>query len=333
MINIGAQLASKVVGQSSAIGAIVSSVEMYQSGLAPEGRPAGIFLLLGPTGTGKTRTVEVLAEVLHGNPKNMLKINCGEYQAEHEVAKLIGAPPGYLGHRETSPILMQKALGNVASPGCDLSLILFDEIEKAAPSLARLLLGVFDKGTLGLGDGSTVYFEHTMIFMTSNLGAREMARETAPSLGFQSAVPVGDVADKLERVAMTAVKRKFSPEFINRIDRVITYQPLAAANFSSITDHEVNSLQLHIARRLGTRSFILDVPQSVRRWLTNEGTSVEYGARELKRTMHRHLSQPLASLVARGEVAPGSFVRVSVSRDGRSLRISPQKMVAMAGGV
>src|SRR5438067_799236 len=131
---------------------IVPYVQMHRAGLAPEGRPVGVFLLLGPTGTGKTRTVEALAEVLHGSEKHMLRVDCGEFQMDHEVAKLIGAPPGYLGHRETQPMLTQQKLTSVTTDSSNLSLVLFDEIEEAAPSMTRLLLGVLDKGLLRLGD-------------------------------------------------------------------------------------------------------------------------------------------------------------------------------------
>src|ERR1700760_2167148 len=165
---------------------IVPYVHMFQAGLAPEGRPAGVFLLLGPTGTGETRTVEALAGGLHGNARNLLLIDCGEFQMEHEVAKLIGAPPGYLGHRETQPMLTQQKLSSVASDRSELSLVLFDEIEKAAPSLTRLLLGVLDRGVLRLGDNSVVNFEKSLVFLTSNLGAKEMMREINPEFGFQA---------------------------------------------------------------------------------------------------------------------------------------------------
>src|SRR5665213_3707069 len=174
---------------------------MFQAGLAPENRPVGVFLLLGPTGTGKTRTVEALAETLHGSARNVLKIDCGEFQMEHEVAKLIGAPPGYLGHRETQPMLSQQRLTAVTSDNCGLSLVLFDEIEKAAPSLTRLLLGVLDRGVLRLGDNSSVNFEKSLVFLTSNLGAKEMMREINPDFGFQSAaggVPKDQISDKLQ---------------------------------------------------------------------------------------------------------------------------------------
>src|SRR6201993_739833 len=168
---------------------IVPYVQMYQAGLSPEGRPAGVFLLLGPTGTGKTRTVEALADVLHGREKHLLKVDCGEFQMEHEVAKLIGAPPGYLGHRETPPMLTQQKLGSVTSESSNLALVLFDEIEKPAPSMTRLLLGVLDKAVLRLGDNTSVNFERSMIFLTSNLGSREMLREIQPDFGFEAMLP------------------------------------------------------------------------------------------------------------------------------------------------
>src|SRR6202140_4355941 len=157
--DLTAVLSQRVIGQPNATRVIVPYIQMYQAGLAPEGRPVGVFLLLGPTGTGKTKTVEALAEILHGSEKNLLKGDCGEFQMEHEVAKLIGAPPGYLGHRETQPILTQKKLNSVTSEKSVLSIVLFDEIEKAAPSMTRLLLGVLDKAVLRLGDNTAVNFE------------------------------------------------------------------------------------------------------------------------------------------------------------------------------
>ena len=204
-------LSQKVVGQPDATRTIIPYIQMFQAGLSPEGRPVGVFLLLGPTGTGKTKTVEALAEVLHGSAKNVLKVDCGEFQMEHEVAKLIGAPPGYLGHRETQPMLTQQKLSGVTSEGSNLSLVLFDEIEKAAPSVTRLLLGVLDKAVLRLGDNTSVNFERTMIFLTSNLGAAAMRKELCPDFGFESMVQVatrGGLA-KLASIGMGEVRRKF----------------------------------------------------------------------------------------------------------------------------
>ena len=317
-------LSQKVIGQPAAMKYIVPYVEMYQAGLSPEGRPAGVFLLLGPTGTGKTKTVEALAEVLHGSEKNLLKVDCGEFKMEHEVAKLIGAPPGYLGHRETQPMLTQQKLTAVTSEKCNLSLVLFDEIEKAAPSLTRLLLGVLDKGVLRLGDNSSVNFEHSLVFLTSNLGAREMMKEINPEFGFQSVrggVPRTDLTNKLQNIALVAVRKRFSPEFVNRIDCIITYQPLTAESLSAILDHHITDLQNHVNTRLGNRSFTLEVPPETRQFLLEKGTSPEYGARELNRTIHRMLTQPLATLVATNQVAAGARVLVEVAQDREALNI------------
>jgi ATP-dependent Clp protease ATP-binding subunit ClpA len=338
---MAAELAERVIGQPESLDAIIPYIQMYQAGLSPEGRPIGVFLLLGPTGTGKTRTVEALAEVLHGSAKNVLRVDCGEYQMEHEVAKLIGAPPGYLGHRETQPMLTQVKLNAVMSEQNNLSIVLFDEIEKAAGSLQRLLLGVLDKATLRLGDNSTVNFERSLIFLTSNLGAREMARELRPEFGLETATvrPAASAAvaaidggrsaaKRLETVAVAAVKRKFSPEFINRIDLMLTYQSLDAAALDKILDLQVRSLQEHLDRRLGERSFQVEVPKRTRQFLLRHGTSVEYGARELKRTMHRFVMQPLAALVAEGRVAPRTVVRFEPNAAGERLDVLPGRLAA-----
>jgi len=326
-VEIYEQLTSRVIGQSQAMRQIVPYVQMHRAGLAPEGRPVGVFLLLGPTGTGKTRTVEVLADALHASEKSMIKVDCGEFQMEHEVAKLIGAPPGYLGHRETQPMLTQQKLSGVTSEGSNLSLVLFDEIEKAAPSMTRLLLGVLDKATLRLGDNTTVNFERSMIFLTSNLGAEAMRKELFPDFGFEglaSAEGRKNVPSKLEKIGLGAVRRKFSPEFVNRIDSVITYLPLETRSLRIILDQLLEALEDHIDRRLDDRAFSLDVTDEAREFLLEKGTSKEYGARELKRTILRYLTQPLAAMVDRGDVEPESTVRVDLAPDGDTLRLIPE---------
>ena len=317
------QLSRKVVGQPAAGEIIIPYIQMFQAGLAPEGRPVGVFLLLGPTGTGKTKTVEALAEVIHGSEKNLLKVDCGEFQMEHEVAKLIGAPPGYLGHRETQPILTQQKLNSVTSEKSVLSIVLFDEIEKAAPSMTRLLLGVLDKAVLRLGDNTAVNFEKSLVFLTSNLGAREMLKEITPDFGFQAGVKKEkvDLTGKLQAIGLAAVRKKFSPEFVNRIDAVITYQPLDADSLSAILDHQIRQLQNHVNNRLGQRCFTIEVPQESRQFLLRAGTSAQYGARELNRTIHRQLTQPLATMVATGQIAAGGKIRVDLSEDKNGLVI------------
>jgi ATP-dependent Clp protease ATP-binding subunit ClpA len=320
------ELSGSIIGQPQALAQIVPYVQMHQAGLAPEGRPVGVFLMLGPTGTGKTRTVEVLAQALHGSEKHLLRVDCGEFQMEHEVAKLIGAPPGYLGHRETQPMLSQQKLNGVTSDQCSLSLVLFDEIEKAAPSMTRLLLGVLDKAALRLGDNATVSFERTIIFMTSNLGADAMRKQLRPDFGFETMVGgVRNSAKKLEGIGMNAVRRKFSPEFVNRIDSVITYQPLNAAALAIIVDQQLEALERHIANRLMERAFEIEVDESAREFLLRKGTSDEYGARELKRVILRHLTQPLAAMVACGAVVPADMVHVEASEDGERLQLTVEE--------
>ncbi len=308
--SLSAQLRKRLVGQPEAIETIIPFIQMHQAGLSPEGRPIGVVMLLGPTGTGKTRTVEALAEALHGSSKNMLKVDCGEFQMEHEVAKLIGAPPGYLGHRETQPMLTQAKINGATSDNSDVSLVLFDEIEKAAPSMTRLLLGILDKATLRLGDNSTVSFENTLIFLTSNLGAKAISRINKPDFGFEAMLPTAPVEDssRVQNIGMAAVRRKFSPEFVNRIDSVITYKPLDRAACESILEHIFSNFTRMIQTRLGLRGFRLQCTPAGRNLLLDVGISVEFGARELKRTVQRNFIQPLAALVAQGKVPPGSTV-------------------------
>lgn len=315
--DIQERLNELLIGQPEAIDTIVPFVHMQQAGLAPEGRPVGVVLLLGPTGTGKTRTVEALAEVLHGSNKNLLRVDCGEFQMEHEVAKLVGAPPGYLGHRETQPMLNQAKVNGVASEHSEISIVLFDEIEKAAPSMTRLLLGILDKATLRLGDNSTVNFEKTLIFMTSNVGAKSIQRANKPDFGYEAMLPLAKTPDSVKtgKVGMSAVRQKFSPEFINRIDSVITYKPLDRAAHGVILDHIFNGFSRLIQQRLGTRAFRLQCTVAARNLLLETGTSMEYGARELKRTVQRNLMQPVAELVSKQQIPPGSMIILDAKDD------------------
>ncbi len=288
-------------GQPEAVATLVPAVEMFQAGISPKGRPAGVFLLLGPTGTGKTRTAEALAQVLHGNSKKLLKIDCGEYTMEHEIAKLIGAPPGYLGHRDTVPLLTQRRLLDISTESCKLSILLFDEIEKAAPSFTRLLLGILDHGTLHLGDNQEVLFDNTLVLMTSNLGSRAMCDALAPAYGFGNLTTIehpapSDLKGRLTSIGLAAVSRKFTPEFVNRLDGVITYLPLDAAALNLILDDQLNEVESRLLNRPG--KVTLNYFPGVRAFLLKEGTSDRYGARELKRLINRKLMQPLAHLLA-----------------------------------
>ena len=316
-------LARRIVGQPTALERIVPYLRMYQTHLNVPDRPAGIFLLLGPSGTGKTRTVEVLAEVLHGSAKHLLKIDCAEYQSDHEVAKLIGAPPGYIGHRETKPLLTQERLLACVSAHCDLALVLFDEIEKASPAFTALLLGLLDRATLRLGDNTSVNFEKCFVFMTSNLGAREMLKVVSPDIGFQGVErrSPASIAERLQSLGLDAVRRRFSPEFVNRIDAVITYRPLGPEALAAILAHQLDELQTHVHTQLGARSFEIEVSLRAREFILARGVSAASGARELKRTIHRLLTQPLAALVADGRVVPGTTVVADLASDGEALAL------------
>ncbi|MCP5112383.1 MAG: ATP-dependent Clp protease ATP-binding subunit [bacterium] len=328
--DLTAELESRVVGQAAAIRSIVPYVEMFQANLSPAGRPVGVFLLLGPTGTGKTKTVEALAEVLHGSEKNMLKVDCGEFQMEHEVARLIGAPPGYLGHRETQPMITQQKLNATTSRDSSISIVLFDEVEKAAVSLTRLLLGVLDKANLNLGDNTAVNFENSLICLTSNVGARDMFREIRPTFGYSVAVSQSDrsLAEKLGRIGMSAIRRRFSPEFINRIDSIITYEPLGRQTLETILDQQLSQFQQLVFDRLEEDAFDMVISDEATDFLLREGSSPEFGARELKRTIHRHVVQPVSARVSHGELPAGETVQIHISSAADSIEILTREEAA-----
>src|SRR6201993_48898 len=250
--NLESSLRHLIVGQDEAIHEIVKAYQTFLAGLSPVGRPIGNFLFLGPTGSGKTRAVEATAEALVGNSRAVIKIDCGEFQHSHEIAKLIGSPPGYLGHRETPPMLSQEVLNQYHTDKLKLSFVLFDEIEKASDALWNLLLGVLDKATLTLGDNRRVDFSNALIFMTSNLGASEMGSILRPNMGFaaseiQRLHGTGELdegtSDKIARAGVEAARRKFTPEFMNRIDKVVVSKPLGHAELRKILSLELNILQ------------------------------------------------------------------------------------------
>src|ERR687886_1034608 len=206
------KLSSRIVGQERAVRRMSGLYQIFLAGMNPPNRPIGTMLFLGPTGSGKTRVIEAAAEVLYGDPNAVVKIDCAEFQHSHEIAKLIGSPPGYLGHRETSPMLTQENLDRYHTEQDKLSFVLFDEIEKASDSLWQLLLGILDKATLTLGDNRRVDFSKTMVVMTSNLGAKEMSELITGSIGFAPSkgkeMVENDLDQKIYRTASEAAKRK-----------------------------------------------------------------------------------------------------------------------------
>jgi ATP-dependent Clp protease ATP-binding subunit ClpA len=301
-------LRERVVGQDDAIRQIVRIYQTFDAGLAAPGRPVGSLLFLGPTGSGKTRTVEALAETLVGDPRAVVKIDCAEFQHSHEIAKLIGSPPGYLGHRETHPALGQEVLNQFFTEDMKLSFVLFDEIEKASDALWNLLLGILDKATLTLGDNRRVDFSRAIIFLTSNLGAAEMNALMRPRLGFSVDSPEPrQLALKLAHAGTEAARRRFTPEFMNRIDRVVTFHPLGRPEHDAILD-----IELRAVRARAGIEFTLDA--AARDLLLREGTDTRYGARHLKRAIERVLVHPLSNLIATGQLAAGDRVQIETDR-------------------
>jgi ATP-dependent Clp protease ATP-binding subunit ClpA len=292
--------------------AVVDLYQVFRAGLNSPGRPVGNLLFLGPTGAGKTRVVEATAEILFGDPRAVIKIDCAEFQHSHEIAKLIGSPPGYLGHRETHPLITQEALGQFHTEKLRLSFLLFDEIEKASDSLWQLLLGILDKATLTLGDNRRVDLSQTMIFMTSNLGSSEISELMTGGLGFAPQKPAEmqtGLDEKVERTASEAAKRKFAPEFMNRIDKVVVFHPLRSEQLESILEIELGMVQQRVLDTARGR-FLFSVTPSARGFLLKEGTDLKYGARHLKRSIERHLVYPLASLLATDQVNLGDVLSI-----------------------
>ena len=314
-----ADLRRRIVGQNDAIDQIVNIYQTFLAGMTSPGRPIGNFLFLGPTGSGKTRLVEATAESLVGDMRAVIKIDCAEFQHSHEIAKLIGSPPGYLGHRETHPLLSQEVLNQHHTDKFKVSFVLFDEIEKASDALWNLLLGILDKATLTLGDNRRVDFSRAMIFMTSNLGASEMNAILRPALGFgtrdaedrtrEGIIDAGAEA-KLERSAIEAARRKFTPEFMNRIDKVVVFHPLGAEELSKILSLELNVLQQRVFNSSSTTPFVFQLTEGAKSYLLREGTDLKYGARHLKRAIERELVHPLSNLVASQQIRSGDVIKV-----------------------
>jgi ATP-dependent Clp protease ATP-binding subunit ClpB len=302
-------LQAKIVGQDEALQAVVDLYQVFCAGLSSPGRPVGNLLFLGPTGAGKTRVVEATAEILFGDARAVVKVDCAEFQHSHEIAKLIGSPPGYLGHRETHPLITQEALGQYHTEKLKLSLLLFDEIEKASDALWQLLLGILDKATLTLGDNRRVDLSQTLIFMTSNLGGVEITELMSTRLGFAPAArpQVAGLDAKVERTAAEAARRKFAPEFMNRIDKVVVFHPLRAGHLERILEIELGMVQQRVLETARGR-FLFRVTPEARAFLLREGTDMQYGARHLKRAIERYVVYPLASLLSTGQVSLGDVL-------------------------
>ena len=306
------ELLARVVSQQEAVAALTQLYQVYLAKLHLPNKPIGTLLFLGPTGSGKTRAVEAAAEILFGDPNSMIKVDCAEFQHSHEIAKLIGSPPGYLGHRETRPVLSQENLDRFQTPLNKITFLLFDEIEKASDALWQMLLGVLDKATLTLGDNRRVDFSNCVVVMTSNLGAREMSELTEGRLGFAPCEETAaEMNPRLEKIAVEAARRKFSPEFINRLDKIVVFRPLDQLALFRILDLELTAVQRRILAA-GRGIFAIKYQERAKQFLLAEGTDRRYGARPLKRAIERHLVIPLSNLVATGQLNEGDVLRVEL---------------------
>jgi ATP-dependent Clp protease ATP-binding subunit ClpA len=319
------QLSALIIGQENAVRSMGSLYQLFLAGMNQTNKPIGALLFLGPTGSGKTRVVEAAADILFGDPNAVLKVNCAEFQHSHDIAKLIGSPPGYLGHRETAPLLTQENLDRFHTEGIQLSLVLFDEIEKASDSLWKLLLGILDKGTLTLGDNRPVDFSRSLIIMTSNLGAREMSELMEGRIGFAAAQRLKnldksqiDLDEKIQRTAVQAANRNFSPEFMNRIDKLVVFHSLNQGHLRQILDLELRALEGRIMRSARTK-FFFSCSDSVKELLLREGMDSRYGARHLKRSIERLLVMPMSNLVASGQICFGDSIDVDLDHNGSDI--------------
>ena len=304
-------LRAKIVGQEEGVQALVDLYQVFCAGLNSPGRPVGNLLFLGPTGSGKTRIVEAAAEILFGDARLVIKVDCAEFQHSHEIAKLIGSPPGYLGHRETHPLITQEELAKSHTEKLKLSFLLFDEIEKASDALWQLLLGMLDKATLTLGDNRRVDLSQTVIFLTSNLGSGEITELMNGGMGFVQPgdKPATGLDQKVERTAVEAARRKFSPEFMNRLDKVVVFHPLRREQLEQVLDIELGQVQQRVLET-AKGQFLFRVTSAARDFLLREGTDQRYGARHLKRAIERHVVYPLANLLATDQVRLGDLVRI-----------------------
>lgn len=322
------KLSAQIVGQERAVRRMSGLFQIYLAGMNNPSRPIGTMLFLGPTGSGKTRVVEAASEVLFNEPHTVVKIDCAEFQHSHEIAKLIGSPPGYLGHRETSPMLTQENLDKSHTEDTKLTFVLFDEIEKASDSLWQLLLGILDKATLTLGDNRRVDFSRTVVIMTSNLGAREMSEMISGGIGFaptktDQVKADNEIDTKIYRTALEAAKRKFSPEFMNRIDKVVVFRSLKEHHLRQILDIELRAVQDRITESAGTK-FAFECTDEAKEYLLSEGIDLKYGARHLKRSIERFLVYPLSNLVATQQVETGDFVLVDFDDERKILTFTKQ---------
>ncbi|HAA47430.1 MAG TPA: ATP-dependent Clp protease ATP-binding protein ClpC [Synergistaceae bacterium] len=319
LLRMEEEIHKRMVDQEEAVNAVARSIRRARSGLKDPKRPIGSFLFLGPTGVGKTELARSLAEFLFGGEDAMVRFDMSEYMERHEVAKLIGAPPGYVGYEEGGKLT--EALRRRP-----YSVVLFDEIEKAHPDVFNILLQILEDGRLTDGQGHTVDFRNSVVIMTSNVGAQDLMKSR--SLGF-TAVDGADVdLEKMKSSIMEAVRKTFRPEFINRVDDIIIFKPLGKEELLKILDIMLDE----VSKRLEEQGITIDVPAETRQKLLIKGYDPKFGARPLRRTLQKTIEDPLADLLLEGKVERNSVIRVTVEGDNFSFKtVEKKKDVGQSG--
>ena len=318
------ELEHELIGQPDAVSYYVRLIEKFRSNLFETGRPIGSALYTGPTGSGKTFSAETFAETLQNRldrswRKNLMRIDCGEFQHSHEVAKLVGSPPGYLGHRDTKPMLSGERIQALQTAIMDypFAILLFDEIEKASDALWHILLAILDKASITLGTNETVNLENTVILMTSNAGFSNLK----DGLGF---VPPSILeSEETRRIGIEAAKRKFSVEFINRLDEVVAFNTLSREQIALILKLELGKLQKEVFVK-GVPKTLFTVTPAGQRQLLDTGYDVKYNARNIKRTIDRELRLPMARLLGSGQIMGDEGVLIDYIYGKYTFRALPQ---------
>jgi ATP-dependent Clp protease ATP-binding subunit ClpB len=326
---LASRLSLRIVGQTGPTQALLSAIAKYQSGFYDKTKPIFSMLGLGPTGVGKTGVFEAFAEGLFGSPKHMLKVDCAEFQHSHEIAKLVGSPPGYLGHRETHPFFTNASLAALRTPELDFTIVLWDEIEKASDSLWNLLLGILDKGTLTTGTNEKVDMTKTVHLMTSNVGSADISDEA--SIGFdagQKQMTDQQVSDTV----MAAARRKFMPEFLGRLDEIAVFKTLTESEIAEVLGLQLNDLSDRIMLSAPV-PFEFNVSPAAIRQLLKEGYDRRYNARGLKHVIEKHIALPLGRLMSTGQVMPNDIIIVDFDQNWKYYAQIPLARAAAEGDI
>jgi ATP-dependent Clp protease ATP-binding subunit ClpB len=310
LVEMETRLRERVIGQDAALTVVANAIRRSRAGLSDPKRPIGSFIFLGPTGVGKTETARALAEFLFDDEQALIRIDMSEYMEKHAVARLIGAPPGYVGYDEGGQL-------TEAVHRRPYAVILFDEIEKAHPDVFNILLQVMDDGRLTDSKGRTVDFKNTVLIMTSNLGANLLIGDT---------LKTENDFDQARESVMRVLREHFRPEFLNRVDDIVIFRPLAAAQLSQILELRLNEVR----KLLEDRQISLELTEPARQLILSAGSDAAYGARPLKRALQRMVQDPLAIKILNGEVLHGEHVRIGVDRKSNQLKFEPMGREAMA---